>query len=311
MKKFFACLLALAFMFAFAACRGQNKPASGETAADTEAPTTAWDGGETTLEGTTAENESTTEADDTTQPDDDTATTEPGEETPAESAPGAVPADTAGILRYYNDALKKTPMQRSSYEREMIKITALVKAIGFTILDDPNMQWNPDLGAYIFEEDKTARPSDLVALEAAWVADAKSSVSGGTATLTITMKNHALDPVFDPKPGARGYVSTIDKATATQLVIDAAFTLADSIIGPIYPNPIKEVTVTDSQCGLSGGKYVVAIDTATGKIKSLTFTGTQQVEGNAKCRLNIPIIPASANAYVTLQGNLTAVYAPK
>jgi len=290
MKKLLACLLALMFVFAFAACAG--KPTS-ETITTEGAAVE-----ETTTEGMTTEDSAT-----------ETTTTE-GVSTEAGEVPG-VPTDTAGILRYYNEALKKTPMQRKSYQREMIKITALVKAIGITILDDPNMQWNPDLGAYIYEEDKAARPSDLAALEAGWVADAKSSVSGDTATLTITMKNHGLDPDLDPKPGTRGYVSTIDRDTAVQLVVDAAYTLANSIIGPIYPNPIKEVTVSNSQCGMSNGKYVVTVDTGSGKIKALTFTGSQQVEGNAKCRLNIPIIPASANAYVTLQGNLTAVYAPK
>jgi len=309
MRKFFACLPALALLFALAACGGESTPASGTTAAE-EGITTAWDGGAATWEGTTAEDESTTETDDTTQPGDD-ATTEPGDESSAGSAPGAVPTDTAGIIRYYNEALGKTPMQRSSYERTMTEITGFAKALGITILDEPYLHWNPDLEPYIFEEDKVARPGDLVALEAAWVAGAKSSVSGGTATLTITMKNHALDPVFDPKPGARGYVSTIDKATASALVVDASFALADSVIGPIYPNPLREVTVTDAQCGLSDGKYAVTIDIETGKIKTLTFTGTQRVEGNARCRLNIPIIPASANAFVTLQGNLSAVYAPK
>jgi len=306
MKKLFACILALAFVFAFAACGGGDTPAAGETAAGTQAATIG-SSGETAQEGTTAEGESVTEADAATQPDD---AAEPDDNPSTERAPGAVPTDTAGILRYYNDALQKTPMQRSSYERTMTEITGFAKALGITILDEPYLHWNPDMEPYTYEADKAARPSDLVVLEAGWVTDAKSSVKGGTATLTITMKDYALDPDFDPIPGARGYVSTIDKATAAALVVDASFALAESVIGPIYPHPLKEVTVTDSQCGLSSGKYVVAIDTETGTIKSLAFTGTQRVEGNAKCRLNIPIFPASAYAFVTLQGNLTAVYVP-
>ena len=307
MKRLFACLLALTF--AFAACRGQDRPASGETGAGAEAVTTAWeDFGETMPEETTIPDESAAATD--TDPDDADAT-QPGEDASTDGTPGAVPADVAGILRYYNDALKKTPMQRTSYQRTMTRITGFAKALGFTILDEPNLQDNPDLEPYVYEEDKATRPGDLVALEAGWVAGAKSSVSGNTATLTITMKDYALDPDFDPKPGTRGYVSTIDKATAVGLVVDASFALAESVIGPIYPHPLKEVTITDAQCGMSNGKYAVTIDIDTGKIQSLAFTGSQQVEGNAKCRLNIPIIPASANAFVTLQGNLTAAYAPE
>jgi len=289
MKKAFACTLALGLLLAFAACggRGGEAPASViEAEITTAAPDTA------------------------TVPE---TTTVPGEEPSVAAAVSetGVPGDTAGVIQYYNEALGQTPMRRTLYTRTMTKITGFAKALGITILDEPNLQDNPDLGPYVYEEDRATRPSDLVALEPGWVSDAKASVKDSEAVLTITMKGHGLDPNFDPKPGAWGYVSTIDKATATGLVVDASFALADSVIGPIYPHPLREVTVTDAQCGMGSGKYTVVIDTDTGRIKSLTFTGTQQVEGNAKCRLNIPIIPASANAFVTLQGNLVATYAPK
>ena len=301
MRKLLACVLALAFLFAFVAC-GDNggKEANGPT--DEEITTTAPESaGETTAEDISADE--TTTQDSESEPGDAT-TTEPGED-----AATGMPTDTAGVIRYYNEALAKTPMQRTSYTRTMSKITALVKALfGLTIMDDPYLHLNDDVKPYVYYEDKTARPSDLTALEAGWVKDAKASVSGGTATLTITMKDYGLDPNFDPKPGLRGYVSTLDRATVEPLVIEVAMALVASIISA---NALKEVQVLNSVFGQSGGKYTVSVDTDTGKIKSLTFTGSQFAEGNAKCVLNIPLIPASANAFVTLQGDLVAVYAPK
>jgi hypothetical protein len=89
------------------------------------------------------------------------------------------------------------------------------------------------------------------------------------------------------------------------LVVEVAMALAASVIGP---NALKEVNVLNSSFGQRNGKYTVAIDMNAGKITAITFTGTQLVEGNAKCVLNIPLIPASANAFVTLRGDLEARY---
>jgi hypothetical protein len=296
--------LALAFLFAFAACGGNGgeKPANAPT--DGEITTTApQSAGETTTQDTSASGETTTQ-DSEPEPGGAT-TTEPGEG--ASTATG-VPTDMAGVIRYYNEALAKTPMQRTSYTRTMTKITALVKALFLTIMDEPYLHLNDDVKPYVYYEDKTARPSDLTALEAGWVKDAKASVSGSTATLTITMKDYGLDPDFDPKPGLRGYVSTLDRATVEPLVVEVAMALAASVISP---NALRDVQVLNSVFGQSGGKYTVSVDTETGRIKALTFTGSQVAEGNAKCVVNIPLIQASANAFVTLQGDLVAVYAPK
>ena len=305
MKKFLVCLLALTFVFAFAACKGEDKPVSGETATGAEVFTTAPDIPETTAaDKSTTVSETVAEAESATS-DDTAATTQPDEET---SQVAGIPTDTAGILRYYNEALAKTPMQRTSYTRTMTKITGFAKALGLTILDEPDLQDNGDVKPFANLEEKTIRPSDLVALEAGWVTGAQSSMKGNEATLTITMKNHPLDPSLDPKPGTRGYVSTLDRATVEPLVSDISMKLAAAVISP---NALKKVDVTNSSYAMSDGKYTVVIDTVTGKIKSLTFTGSQYVEGNAKCVLNIPLIPASANAFVTLKGNLVAIYAPK
>jgi len=292
MKKLLACLLAPALILAFAACKGA--PASDVTATEgtaieeTSIEEKAFE--ETAVEGTTAEDITSMEA------------------FSAEAAESqAVPTDTAGIIRYYNEALGNTPMRRISYKRTMTKITGFAKALGITILDEPDLQDNPDVMPYVYFEDREIRPADLAALEAGWVKDAAASVKDGEATLTITMRDHGLDPGFDPRPGTRGYVSTLDRAAVVPLVCEVAMALAASVISP---NALKEVNVTDSAFGLGGGKYTVVIDTETGRIKSLTFTGTQQVEGNARCVLNIPLIPAAAKAFVTLRGDLAAVYAP-
>jgi len=290
MRKPLACLLALAFMAAFAACKGEPAPGAATAGAAIE---------ETTIEATAIEEMTVDSAARIT-----TAQAAPTGE--AESR--AVPTDTAGIIRYYNEALGKTPMRRTYYKRTMTKITGFAKALGITILDEPDLQDNPDVMPYVHYEDKASVPGDLVALEAGWVKDASIGVSGDTATLTVTMRDYAIEPGFDPRPGLRGYVSTLDRATVEPLVVEVSMALAAAVISP---NALKEVNVTYSSYGQSNGKYVVAVDTATGRIKGLTFTGTQSVEGNAKCVINIPLIPASANAFVTLRGSLEAVYAPE
>ena len=301
MRKLLACVLAIAFVLAFAACGGRE----GEQPTAAAATDTAITAAAPEPSGETTAQPEPTGLDDTTP-----AAAAPEE---ASSGPSAVPsdnipADTAGIVRYFNDALAKTPMQRISYKRTMTKVTALVKAIGITILDDQNLHLNGDVMPYVYHEDNSPAPGDLVALEAGWVKDAKASVDGDTAALTITMRDYALEPGFDPKPGRRGYVSTMDREAVITQVSEIAMALAASVISP---KALREVNVLDSAFGQSGGKYTVTVDTVTGKIKALTFTGTQLVEGNAKCVLNIPLIPASANAFVTLRGDLEAAYAPK
>ena len=74
---------------------------------------------------------------------------------------------------------------------------------------------------------------------------------------------------------------------------------------------VKQVAVTDSAYGLSDGVYTIMIDTATGKLVRVAFTGTQFAQGNVKCVVNIPLIPASANAFVTMRGTPEGVYLPE
>jgi len=288
MKKLLARAITLALVFTLAACGEPGK----------EGPTSATAGEDTT---TTQASPASSE---------DTATTAPGDDpTQPPAAPAAsIPTDMAGIIRYYNGALARTPMRRTVYRRAMTKVTVHAKALGIPFLNDQNLQEDNRLKPYVYFEEHTDRPSDLPALEADWVKGAKSSVSGSTATLAITLRNHELDPSYDPKPGTKGYVSILDKATIVAEVTEIAMAVSSAVIGP---NALKEVAVLDSSFGQCDGQYIITIDTDTGRIKGLTFTGTQFVEGNVKCVINIPLIPASAIAFVTMRGNVEGVYAPK
>ena len=293
MKKLLVCLLALSLIFALAAC---GDTGGGETAAAGETTTDAAITESTAMETETTEPETTTE-----EITADAATTETAAgETAAQGDAPAVPADTAGIVAYYNAALGKTRMQRVSYKRTMMKIAARA---AFGILNEQNLQDDPgvqELGNV--DETKTA-PSDLVALQAGWVTEAGSSVSGNAATLTIRLKERAMDQndtAFNPKPGTNGYVSTVDKPTAEQLVIDSAMALSGGIL--------SRVDVTRTVFGLSGGVYTVTVDTSTGKIKNVRFSVTQSAEGDAKCRVSI--VPLSVSASVTMRWDTAAAYAP-
>lgn len=283
MKKCLTVLLALSLAFTLAAC-GKEKPA----AADPEITT-----GEipeiTTTEGTSAESTLT----EGTSVEGTTIEGTTGE------APG-VPTDTAGIIAYYNAALGETNMRRVSYKRTMTKITARA-AMG--LLNEQNMQDDPGVQNLGNVDGAKHEPSDLVALRGEWVREAGCSVSGDTATLTIKLKDRDMNPgdtAFDPRPGTNGYVSTVGKTTAEQIVIDSAMILAGGIL--------SRVDVTKTAFGLEGGVYTVTVDTWTGKIERVSFSVTQSAQGEAKCRVSV--VPISVTASTTMRWDNTGVYLP-
>jgi hypothetical protein len=294
MKKLLAFALAAAFAFAFAACgSGGGTLTAGEeapTAEVTSAPAAESGAAETTEKETSATEEVTEGTEKSSDEPDTGGTAE-------DDAPGeAVPTDLAGIVDYFNAALGRTGMRRVSFKRTMTKVTAWA---AYGLVDEPDLQdWRSVQALANVDETKNA-PSDLVALRQQWIREAKSDVGGGAATLTIRLENHALAEI-DPKPGTYGYVSTIDKAEATQLVIDASILLTNGIL--------TSAEVTKALFSLENGAYTVVIDTNTGKIKSLRFTGTQSADGEAKCRASI--LPIPGNATVTLRGELDAAYMP-
>jgi len=272
MKKFFALFLALILAFTFVACnRGGGD--------DETEPV------DTTLETTPEE----TSDEDATEPEE---TTEPGE--------AGVPEDMSGIIDYYNKALAKSSLQRASYKRTLTKVTAYA----LKVIDEQNLQDDENIQAIGNVDEKKNEPSDLVALKEEWVEKAEISVTDGVATLAITMKNHDLDAALESKPGDRGYVSTLDKNTIIELVIESAMILAGGLL--------KSTEVDACSLGMTDGKYVVTVDTATGEITGVTFTFSQFADGKAKCRVDMPLVsllPVPAN--VTLRGDMAAAYAPK
>jgi len=286
MKKLLVCALALALGLALAACGGKKEPAQA-------APTTIAAAGEThettSLTDGTEAIEATLDCEGTSE---QSATAE-GESTAA----GEVPTDIAGIVAYYNAALGNTKMRRASFQRTMTKVSSWAV---FGLVDEPDMQ---DWGSVkrLANVDETASaPSDLVALQAGWVKEASASESGGKATLTIRLKDHDFAEI-DPKPGTYGYVGTMDLATAEVMVFDASVILTNGIL--------TSADVVKALFALTGGAYTVTIDTQTGKIESVRFTGTQAADGEAKCRA-ISIAPIPGKATVFLKGDLAATYVP-
>ena len=281
MKKCLTVLLALSLAFTLAAC-GKEEP----VAADPEI---------TTIEGTAE-----IAANEITLNESSSAESTSIEGTTAEGMTDEVPTDTAGIIAYYNAALGATAMRRVSYRRTMTKITARA-ALG--LLNEQNMQDDPGVQNLGNVDETKNEPSDLVALRGEWVREAGSSVSSDTVMLTIKLKNRDLDPgdtSFDPRPGTNGYVSTVGKATAEQIVIDSAMTLAGGIL--------SRVDVTKTAFGLEGGVYTITVNVQTRKIERVSFSVTQSAQGEAKCRVSV--IPVSVTAGTTMRWDNTGVYLP-
>jgi len=288
MKKLLVCMLALALALVLAACGGKPGPAQAT-------PTTA-----------SAEEIHETIPAESTLPGgiDEPATTAEGESAPdvttadeAESGIEGVPADMAGIVAYYNAALGKTAMRRTAFKRTMTKVSSWAV---WGLVDEPDMQDWPSVQRLANVDETKSAPSDLVALRPDWVREASSSTGDGTATLMIRLKDHAPEEI-DPKPGTYGYVGTLDKPTAEQMVFDASVILTNGIL--------TSADVTRALFALTDGVYTVAIDTQTGKIKSVRFTGTQAADGEAKCRA-VSIAPIPGKATVTLKGDMAATYLP-
>jgi hypothetical protein len=285
-KKLSVCCLGLVLAFSFAACGSGGKPA-GTTAGTTTAATAP------------ATTETTVPAPETTTRPQSETTAATTAEAAAESQPvgPAVPRDKAGVIAYFNAALERTPMRRASYRRTMTKITANA---AFNIINEQNLQDDEGVKAIGNIYLTQSAPSDLAPLKAEWVKSAVAAVEGGTATLTITLGDYAVGSVADPVPGTLGYVGTVDKPSAERLVEDAAMVLAGGVL--------QRVSGVESEFGLSAGKYVVAVDTATGKIGSVRFTGTESATGKATCITKL--IPLPVAATVTLRGDADAQYRP-
>ena len=288
MKKLFACTLALLLTLTLAACGGKPEPA---TAAPTTVPAAAGEIGEaalteSTLPGSTDEAETTAEGE--SAPD----MTAPGE---SETGVGDVPTDMAGIVAYYNAALGKTAMRRATFKRTMTKVKSWAV---WGLVDEQDMQDWPSVQRLANVDETKSAPSDLVALRPELIREASAKENDGTATLTIRLKDHAFEEI-DPKPGTYGYLVTLDKATAEKMVFDASVILTNGVL--------TSADVTKALFSLTDGSYTVTIDTQTGKIKTVRYTGTQAADGEAKCRA-VSIAPIPGKATVFLKGDMVATY---
>ena len=279
MKKLTVWLLALAIALALAACG--KKPAAEEAAVPP-----------TTIEATTAEI-ITTEAAST----DSAAAEQTTTEAVAEGEPLAVPTDTAGVIAYYNAALGKTNMRRASFKRTMTKVKSWA-VLG--LVDEQDMQDWPSVQRLANVDETKSAPSDLVALRSDWVREASAKEGDVTVTLTIRLQDHDYAEI-DPKPGTYGYLATLDKPTAEVMVFDASVILTNGIL--------TSADVTKALFALTDGIYTVAVDTQTGKLKSVRFSCTQAADGEAKCRA-VSIAPIPGKATVFLQGDMVATYVP-
>jgi len=274
MKKFFVCILTLALVSALAACGGEPEPVTAAT---------------TTIASATEESKSTT------------TPLEAGEtEIEAEGIEDEVPeipTDMEGIIAYYNAALGKTKMRRATFQRTMTDVKSWAV---FGLVDEQDMQEWPSVKRLANVDETQAAPSDLVALRPEWVKEASIGVDGDTAALTIRLKDHPFEEI-DPKPGTYGYVGTMDLPTAEVMVFDASVILTNGIL--------TSADVTKALFALTNGMYTVTIDTQTGTLKSVRFTGTQAADGEAKCRA-VSIAPIPGKATVFLKGDLVAAYVP-
>jgi len=280
MKKLTVCILALVLGLTLVGCGGKPEFA---TAAPTTIPAVAVETSETTqAESTLAGGADEAEA------------TAEGE---TETSAGDVPTDMAGIVAYYNAALGKTAMRRASFKRTMTKVASWAV---WGLVDEPDMQDWPSVKRLANVDETKSAPSDLVALRPEWIREASASESDSTATLTIRLKDHAFEEI-DPKPGTYGYLVTLDKATAEQMVFDASVILTNGVL--------TSADVTKALFSLTDGVYTVAIDTQTGKITNVRFSGTQAADGEAKCRA-VSIAPIPGKATVFLKGDMAATYMP-
>ena len=204
-KKILAILLALTFVFAFAACGGngdnETTTAPAETTEAIEDTTAAIE------EDTTAAIEDTTAAvEDTTAAVEDT--TVAGETTVAESTEvaAAIPQSTEEIVAYYNTAINNAKSKSKSIHSNYMKhavageitgIPSALDSIGQTLIKDnmgedeskKNVTWSTteDKNAFFPVENETYASK----LTAADVKSAKLTENNGKYTITITTKDDA------------------------------------------------------------------------------------------------------------------------
>jgi len=277
MKKLLAILLALALVFAFAACNGNTEETTDPTEETTEAGATG--GGDETTEAPT--DETITEA-----PTDET-TTEAPKEGETTVAPAKAPSTKAEILGAYNAATAKVAAEKAGYKKNNV-----------TELDDKSMTGSGLLkpllslkigdfsvrqlvGAFMGEDKinypngvptdvKKGTVSDALVKSTLKEADLNSAKAptckeeGNNYVITIYVKDE-LDPKKDIKNGGASALNrfTNDFQTSAE---------GQKILRDVReaPEGAMDISIEKMSFKYSNAKIVAKIDKTTGKLVNVT-----------------------------------------
>ncbi len=273
-KKIIAILLALTFVFAFAACGGKTDDETTTTAPveTTADPFAEVDATTAAIEDTTAAIEDTTAAvEDTTVAVDDT--TAAATEATTEAA-NAMPQGTAAIVEYYNTAInnakKNSKSIHSNYMKhavagEITGIPSALDSIGQSLIKDnmgeddskKNVTWTSaeDKNAFFPVEGETYASK----LTAADVKDAKIVEKDGKWIIRITTKE---DPRSEGYSHSNGHAPKAFNAVLPGIIdgyipgiVKSMFSVGTVATG--YPSSTVQVTVDPATGNVVHANYML------------------------------------------------------
>ena len=261
MKKFFAVLLALGMLCAFAACGGGND----ET---------------TTTDPLTTEPITTTNEPDTTTPEPDTSTTEPGPEV-SDAAQGApvdpTTLDKAALVNYFNEAANRVRTEKPAFLYEMTNkiidpklsgfagiLNPIVKAVVNSLMPGDTESYPMKRGQDNSEHFLSLEKATASSLKTGDVTSIRAEKSGTGYTITVKLGS-AVNPA---KNGASAYSRLFEIKTPKETVDkisgeDGRITADPNNVKLDYHSGIVVMTV-DAQgrvTGLTGGFDVKAVAT--------------------------------------------------
>ena len=269
-KKIIAILLALSFVFAFAACSGKGGDETTTAPVETTAPIAEGETEAPVADVTETATEAATEAADTTDVSADT-TDVSSEETTA--AANAMPEGTEAIVEYYNTAInnaKKSSksihsnyMVHSVYTNKISGLPSALESLGKSLIEDnmgadeskANVTWTSaaDKNAYFPVEGETYASK----LTAADVKSAKIEEKGGKWVITITTKD---DPRSENYSHSKGHAPKAFNAVLPGLI--------DGYIPGIVKSMFSVGTVAT---GYPSSTVVVTVDPATGNVTHANY----------------------------------------
>ncbi len=273
-KKIIAILLALTFVFAFAACGGKD---DGETTTTAPVETTADPFAEVDpTEAPVADDTTAAVVEDTTAPVEDTTAadaTDVSDETTTEAA-NAMPQGTAAIVEYYNTAInnakKNSKSIHSNYMKhavagEITGIPSALDSIGQSLIKDnmgeddskKNVTWTSaeDKNAYFPVEGETYASK----LTAADVKDAKIVEKDGKWIIRITTKD---DPRSEGYSHSNGHAPKAFNAVLPGIIDGYIPGIAKSLfsvgtVATAYPASTVQVTVDPATGNVVSANYML------------------------------------------------------